>query len=329
MTTPTPRDAVEAFLMRHPDPGLRWTHEPALALDRIDLVASVTNQVRDNAIDQPTVDRYVAALQEDPPAQFPPVIVRPDTRSKVKVPMLVVVGGNHRTRAFLDAGRTTIEAYVIDCGDRTALEVAYGDNADHGLPPTDAERLAHALNLVELGRTASQAARIVGLDPQRLYKVQQTARVQKRAAELGVSSQLAQVSTATRPRLESLADDKLFVAVTKAIAEHGIGMVQANALIGDLNAQPTPKAAIDLLKVHVDHHRSVVDAKRQVGRPSANPYLMLRTALGTVRGLNPSDVLEACRTARERDELARLCMDGARHLKAIHDLARLADSEVA
>lgn len=327
MTNSTPRDAVEAFLITHPDTDLTWIYEAELPLDRIDVPGSLTNQVRSEPLDQPTVERYVDALAAGD--VFPPIIVRPDPRSKAKQPPLVVLGGNHRTAAYLDAGRLTITAYVVGCSGRTALELAVGDNATHGLPPTDADRTAHALRLIDLGRSPGEAARTAGIKVDHVYRRQRADRVLARAARLHVQPQVGAIIYTVQNRLDAIEDDRVFVAVAKAFAVHQFGQVAAFRLLGDLNAQSSVKDQLELLQVNLDHHRSTAKVGRGAGRPPTNPYLVLRGALGTVRGVHPSDVLVACRTPRERAELARLCLDGARHLKAIHDLAQLPATEVA
>lgn len=319
-TTKTAAASTESWLLTHRGVDT-IRHEPALPLSAIDLVASMTNQSRFNPIDETTVDRYVAALADG--ALFPSIICR-DVDGQ-----LIILGGNHRVRAHLDAKRKTIDAHVIVCDDITALEVAYGDNATHGLPPTDAERVAHALVLVDHGRTAADAARTVGIDPQRVTKRLAAAGVDRRAARLNVAAELTRVPDTIRPRLASLAHDKVFTTVIKAFASEQVDTKTGLAIIGDLNAQPTPQAALELLKVHIAEHRAYSSAGRGVGRPSTNPYLQLRTALGTVRHTNAADVVDHVRSGRELDELARLCMDGARHLKAIHDLAKVRQNGAA
>lgn len=319
MTTTTAQ--IEQLLN---DRDCTWEHQPALELRSIDLVASITNQSRFEPIDQPTVDRYVAALEDG--AEFPPIIVRRIPAASVKAKdRLVIAGGNHRARAHIDAGRKTIDAYVVVCDDLVALEIAYSDNATHGLPPTDPERLQHARILIDQGRLPSEAARTVGISEQKVYKHLAAINVEKRAAECGVAVELAEIGVGIRPRLGSLKDDRVFTKVIRAIVKERIGQTASQKLIGDINAQPDVAGALDLLQAHINHHRANQGAGRSVGKPSTNPYLMLRTALGTIRGLNASDTVHAARNQRERDELARLCMDGARHLKAIHDLATADD----
>lgn len=321
MSRNTASNSIESWLISHP--GVTATqHIAQLRLADIDLVASITNQSRFEPINEPTVERYVAALNDG--AVFPAIIVRqvPGGRADGE-DQLVIIGGNHRGRAHLDAGRKTIEAFLVACDDLTALEVAYGDNATHGLPPTENERLAHALVLVDRGRTAADAARTVGIDPQRVTRRLAAVGVDKRAGRCSCAPELLQVAEAVRPRLASLRDDRLFTKVVRTLATEDIPVVDALKMIGDLNAQPTIAAALDLLAVHVREHRAAPAIGRSVGRPSENPYLQLRTALGTLRHLNAADVVDHVRTHRELEELAQLCKDGARHLMAIDKLARV------
>lgn len=304
---------VEAFLDRHE--GLVWRFEAALPLTEIDMAASLANQSRFDPLDVPTVERYVTAIEDG--AVFPPIIVRGQVAGAEG---LVILGGVHRTEALRRAGRVSSPAYVVLCEDLVALEVAYGDNATHGLPPSEAERLAHAVHLVELGRDGATAARVVGINPQRVYRQLTSRRVDKRAADLGVAAELQLVAASIRPRLESLGDDDLFVRVIRAIIRENLDTGSAVGLIGDLNQQPTKKAALELLAVHVQEARArhaQGDVGRPVGRPSRNKYLMYRTSVSTVGALNPADIVEE---ARDWVELRRVTLDLARYAKAILDL---------
>lgn len=301
--------SIESWLLTHS--GVTFTrHEPALPLRKLDLVASMTNQSRDQPIDQPTVDRYVAALDDG--ALFPSIIVR-DIDGQ-----LVILGGNHRTRAHVDAKRRTIDAVIVTCDNLTALEIAYGDNATHGLPPTDNERLAHALVLVDQGRTARAAARTVGIDPQRVHRRLASVGVEKRAARAGVAAELTRVSRTVHPRLASLRGDQLFAAVVRTFAREQIPSTEQVRIIGDLNEQPTVDAAIDLLQVNVSEHRRAGGgtASRTVGRPAENPRIRLLTALGTIRALAPGDIADACHNGDHRT-LHEACIAAGKQLMAI------------
>jgi uncharacterized ParB-like nuclease family protein len=297
--------------------GITVEHHPELPVDDIDLIASITNNARDIPIDDLTVERYVAALHAG--AEFPPIIVR---RLNDR---LVVLGGNHRTKAHRDAGRPTIDAYIVECSDRTALEIAYGDNATHGLPPTESEQIAHALHLIDTyGHTVTKAARIVGVAANRIHVTRYAKSTERRAADLGVTEELLVVPPSVWPRLASIDVDKVFVAAVKAIGAERVNAMKAGKLIGDLNAQPGSKAALEFLDVYVAAHRAHRIDGRANGHPSENPYVVLRSTLGTILGLRPDLVAEAAGDAIARGELARLAHDAAGHLVDIHNAARMA-----
>lgn len=103
MSTKTAANSIESWLISHP--GVTDTgHVPQLRLGDVDLVASITNQSRFVPIDEPTVERYVAALQDG--ALFPAIVVRKITGGRADgEDQLVILGGNHRARAHLDAWR--------------------------------------------------------------------------------------------------------------------------------------------------------------------------------------------------------------------------------
>ena len=100
MTTKTAANSIESWLITHPG-VTNIEHRPQLRLADIDMVASITNQSRFNPIDEPTVERYVAALADG--ALFPAIIVRRITGGRADgEDQLVILGGNHRARAHLD-----------------------------------------------------------------------------------------------------------------------------------------------------------------------------------------------------------------------------------
>lgn len=291
-----------------------WEHVDALALGSIDLIASITNQSRFEPIDQPTVDRYVAALADG--ATFPPVIVRriPPVSTKHKA-QLIIAGGNHRARAHLDAGHKTIPAYVVTCNDLVALEIAYADNATHGLPPTTSERLTHALALIERGRTIAAAARTVGIDPPRLYQHIDTAKAAKRAANLGLTEQFSRIGITIQHRCAAIRDDRILSRVIRTITDERMGQLASQQMITSVNAAPTIAKAMDAIDLHIrDWHNR--PGTRQAAR-GASAHTTLLVNLGITQHLKPADVIAGAVTAREREQLHQALVAGARHLMAI------------
>lgn len=296
-------------------PGALWRHAPKLEISSIDLPASIALQVRDNPIDPTTVARYVDDLAAGD--TFPPIVVR-------KLPAKYIsLGGLHRIRAHLDAGRPTIDAWIVTVDDDLqALEVAYHDNAHHGLAPTSSERIAHALRLIAAGRTQAQAARVVGVTAPSLAAHRNRIAVAERADRLGLARQLDRVASYTRASFASIKDDRLFTAVVETVVRERLPNSAVGPLVGDLNAQPTLTAARKVLNDHVRTHRSTAGAARGRGNPSRNPRMMATTAMSTLRALSAHDVVAACGSTYDRQQLAKAAMDTARQLKTIHDLIK-------
>lgn len=305
---------IEQLLNRH---DCTWTAEPALDLRRIDLIASITNQSRFEAIDQPTVDRYVAALEDG--ATFPPIVVRRIAAKGKGRDQLVILGGNHRVRAHVNHGAKTIDAYLVNCDDLVALEIAYADNATHGLPPTDAERIAHALVLIDRGRNVAEAARTVGVSHHKIRVRIHAHHNEQRAAKAGVAVEFAQLAESAQASLATLKDGRVFAKVVRTINTHQIGAGPAGVqrLIAGVNSQPDVAAQMDYIAKHVAQLYADQPSKAPLGRPSTNPYLQLVAALGTIRGLNPVDTIDRITSRRDRQELHERLLAGARHLMAI------------
>lgn len=316
--TDTPPPEIARLMALHPKGT--WRHEPALPIRQIDLIASVTNQVRVNAIDKPTVERYVSALEAG--AVFPPIAVR-ETTTKTG-PHLINLGGNHRTRAHLDAGRKTIDAWIVTIDDDlAALELAFHDNANHGLPTSEDERITQCLLLMDSGRPTITAARTVGVAPARVYRYLERRGVAKRAAELGVTPQYAKVGVSVQARLGSIKDDRVLSKVIRTIAEEGMGQLASQQLITDANAARDVVAAMDAIALHTRDWRARPGNRSSI-KPTSSAYTRMTVNLGITRALDPQEVVDGARSARERQQLAERCLDLARHLKAIHDLAKAA-----
>lgn len=317
---------IEQLLNAH---ECTWEHQAALELRRIDLIASITNQSRFEPIDQPTVDRYIAALDDG--ATFPAIVVR-RIPTKSKAPdQLVILGGNHRARAHIDHGAKTIAAYVVDCDDLVALEIAYADNATHGLPPTDAERIAHALVLIDRGRSISEAARTVGVSHNKIRARLNAHQSEQRAAKAGVSAEFSQLAESAQASLAAVKDTRVFVKLVRTIHHHGIGSGPAGVqrLVGGVNKLPDVAGQMDYINKYLSQAYAEKATSAPLGRPPTNPYLLLVGALGTIKGLNPVDVLDRCTTRRDRADLHDRIHDIARRLMAIDREILAADDNPA
>jgi ParB-like chromosome segregation protein Spo0J len=290
---------------------------PDLAIARIDLIASTSNQSRFEPLDLPTVDRYVAALQEGD--EFPPILVRLIPPKGKDPEQLIILSGNHRVRAHLQADRRTIDAYLVICDDLTALEIAYADNADHGLPTTENERIVHALVLIDQhGRTITDAAKTVGVSHNKIRVRINANETAARAQKAGVAPEFAILPGSLKASLSAVKNDKVLAKVITTIVTHRIGAGPAGAqrLISGVNGCSDTAGQMDFIakfvkQLYADRPDSTL------GRPPTNPYLVLLQSLSAIKGLNAIDVLDRCTNHRDRQELHDRLIAGARQLMAI------------
>jgi ParB-like chromosome segregation protein Spo0J len=286
------------------DLGVGFERVPALPLDEIDDLKSLTNQARVKPLDEPTVERYTLDL--DAGDVFPPIVVRRrNTRSK-----LVLIGGNHRYAAHKRASRATIDAYVVECDDLTAVRMTYEDNRNHGLTLTDDERVAHATHLVDLGWKQAAAARLVGLDQQKLQRAIGATRADRRALELGVDVQaFTRIAKTGRWRLDQVKDDTVFVAAAQLAIDARLGPEELFPLVTELNAAEEPLQVLAERRKHwADRIRFGAHMKK------SSPRGKLNDACFTVTTLPVAAIVESCATAEERLALARRCSDAVTHL---------------
>lgn len=110
--------------------------EPEHAIETLE-IGSICRDVQVRIKTDPrTVDDYHRALNDDPPAKFPPVVC---FREK-KTGALYLADGNHRLESRLKNGEATIEAEVRIGGKREALAYALGSSKGHGLRFSNADK---------------------------------------------------------------------------------------------------------------------------------------------------------------------------------------------
>lgn len=296
--------------------GVAFERVPALALDEIDAIKSLTNQARVKPLDESTVERYKLDLEAGD--IFPPIVVRRrSARSK-----LALIGGNHRYAAHQRAGRATIDAYVVDCDDLTAVRMTYEDNRNHGLTLTDDERVAHATHLIDLGWTQAAAARLTGLDSQKLQRAIGVTRADRRALDLGVDVQdFTKIAKSGRWRLDQIKADDIFVAAAQLAIDARLGPEELFPFVTELNAAGL--AVGHALAIVADRraHRWAERIRDGGRKHKKHAGGKLNEACFTVTTLPVTDIIGSCRTFDERAALARRCSETVVHLGKV--IARL------
>jgi uncharacterized ParB-like nuclease family protein len=298
--------------------GIPWTLEPALRVEHVDAVASLANQARLVQLNEPVVDQYAADMERG--EKLPPIVVRKAGRT------LVAVGGNHRLAAARRAGIDTLAAYVIEVDDHQALLLSIEDNRRHGLPLTDAERIHHAVALVnglEGGRvhSAAEAAEICGIALAKLRNVLAADRARARCADLDLAT--GGMSLTTLAKLDSLGDDELFGAAVDAVATGAVLAKEVGDVVARLREAPSTKDALAFL------HEFTGGADGRVRPPSGHPPSAKRQPrarllidLDRLLGYDPAEVAADCRTPEQARQIVNQINVAARRLKAIQDAVK-------
>lgn len=234
--------------MRRPDlearldtlPKVTWRYDRALPVDTIDLPSSKSLQYRLTDVDQDTVDRYAADMARGD--RFPALIVR-EARGR-----LTLIGGNHRRAAAVNAGISTLPAYIVTCPVAQARRIAFEDNRTHGLPLKPSERATLAARLVLLdGMSQAEAAATVGATGPQVTLAVAAERAVARAADLGIPTAFAELPHLATANLGRIPDDGLFAEAARTVLATNMGAPAVLQLCSRLSAADSLDDAYDRL----------------------------------------------------------------------------------
>lgn len=227
-----------------------------LPLADVNEAASLRNQARlGDPLDPDTVERYTIAMKAGD--VFPPVIARrTSARSKA-----VLLGGNHRYAAAKAAGRSSLDAYLVDVLDEAlATQLMYEDNRRHGLAPSRDERLQQALHLSETGWNVRDAAAAVGVPETTLSTYRTIVRASRRAQGLGVGALYDGLGWEKRARLAQL-NDPVLAEATRLVASANITSAATVALTRRLAEAGSDEAALRIVGDAIEEHRAEIQAR--------------------------------------------------------------------
>jgi hypothetical protein len=204
--------------------GVSYVYEPAVPVGLVDVEASKRNQARVNApLIEDLVERYTMALIDG--AEFPALLAyrRDDGR-------LVLLDGNQRMAAALDAEREAVDAYVVSGLDemrRTAL--CWTANTLNGDPGTPLDRmlLAKAFHLRYPLIPRSEVARRFRIQVKKLERELRTDEVGAKLMEFGLDPEA--FNDTSKERLHAfIASDVQFREASKFIQEANLkgGLLQ-------------------------------------------------------------------------------------------------------
>lgn len=287
-----------------------WRFDPDLRLARVDVNAGLANQVRHEPLHEEVVERYTAAMNDG--AQFPPIIV---TDTNKPAPL----GGNHRVAAANRARRVTHPAYLVSGTEAQLRRVRFEDNSRHGLPPSTAERVEHAVALMADGMTQREAAAIVGIPAPKLSIATNALKASQRAEVAGITG-FARLPEAVRYEIGRLAHDAVFTAAAELALTTGIPVGTLRPVVAAvLEADPTEAMRIIGGELEDQRDRATHRAGNVRGI-SRTPRARMDGALAEIRALTPIDVYDTCPNDDVRAVLAQRIMDAAKVLHETHTL---------
>lgn len=308
MTDDRCRPDIEDWLTeRH----VEFTYEPTFDLAKVDRKASHANQARDEAVTGDTVEKYSSDMAAGD--EFPPIVVRRRPRS----PKVVVIDGNHRV-ASCDRTKTKRHpAYVIDCEPEMAQRLTFEANRRHGLPPSTAERIGHAIALIASGNyTQAEASRIAGVTQPQVSKAQGIARASDRARRLDCPRSFDLLPAEARYQLGKVRSDPVFVEAVKLTLDASLTVGDTKQLCSKVDRASSDQDALTLIGTEQEALREQIQSKggghRQ--RTTTSARVKALRACTDVLLLDPVDVAQAVANDDQRRELRQRLKAAAKHL---------------
>lgn len=316
-------DKTEAWLTKR---HVTFTYVEDFPLADIDMAASLANQARiSNPLDPETVERYKSdyAMGDD----FPAVLLRkPSARSK----KMVLLGGNHRVTAALQAGRAHHSAYIIDCEPELVPLLTYEDNRRHGMPPSRHERIRQGVHLVELGWTGKDAAVAVGVTQAEISNQRSVDKATRRAITLKVR-QFPSLAQGAKLALAQVRSDPVFARAATLAASALLSVNEVKSMVASINSASSDEDALYRIGTLEEDHRHTMQrthggATGGKGRgrrgTGPTPFSKLGAALGSLMALEASDVPASAPTPEAKKEMRKRIATARRHLDDIDRLLK-------
>ncbi len=313
---------IEAMLNER---GFTWELRLGVDLGEIDREKSLHNQARvGKPLDQGTVARYVAALANGD--EFPAIIAAETSSTG----LLLNVDGNHRWEAHREAGRATIDAYVIIGASPQAITMlTFECNTKHGLPTNENERIHQALYLVDSGVTAEDAARRLGLKSSTVRTAANLAAVNTRAVESGIQRvRWDKLPASVRHRLGQISTDEGFASMAKLTLDAGLATEDIARAVNDMNTLKSSSKQEEYVqtlrgtyadRLQTGGVRHLNGGAAPVGRQRRTPPTHLGMALGQLGTLPPPTSIVERMTAEDRREWIKRVDAGVARLVAIRE----------
>lgn len=157
---------IEQYLKAN---GVKGTYVDEIPLERIIIDASARHQIRleDPPTNEDTVLRYAESYEQGD--RFPALVLYRTSGEKYGI-----INGLHREAAYRLLDVKTTDAYVLDLDPSrdggVISRLRRSINVTEGRAPSTEEALQQAIQLVNEGMIAADAAKVLRLKPQRVYK---------------------------------------------------------------------------------------------------------------------------------------------------------------
>ena len=315
------REDLDTLLENH---NMNFVFEPSFPLSDIDMDRSLDNNARlDDKVDADWVSQYAIDLEHGD--RFPALIL---VRSGASKPA-VVVDGNHRVVAALEAELKTFGAYVVhgQPGSSAINELTMAANAIHGRPSTTEDRLQHALHLIKTkGYGVERAARKMHVSVGKLRPRYDLWRADVRAEEVGLPmDSWADQPAGVRSRLVSIGTDEGFRAAGLLAIAAGMSIAQAEEMVAELAEHPRSAEKQEgtvrrLRREYADQIRRHKLGEEAPRRSGSSPRRLVTRAISSILSLQ-DDFITRVEIAdpEERHETAEHARAGAARLTELAD----------
>lgn len=278
--------------------GVDWIFHPTVPIERVDQAASLSNQVRHEPLNEDTVERYAQDMKS---GDVLPAVVATEVDASY-----IILGGNHRDAAHRRCEHETQPAYIV-VGDRLALlQIAIGDNRNHGLPTTKEERLDQGLALIEAGILQREAARIVGVTQPDLTIHAGVRKLASRVTDHGEVERILKLPKTTRYELSRIDDDDVLDAMAELTVDAGVPAGDVRRMVAALNASEDKAEALAFVGAEREDRDAQVRARGGgVRQTSRTPRARFDGALSEILALSPKGIADSCPNDDVRRALAR------------------------
>jgi len=306
-SSPSEYSWIDGWLTKR---GVEYTYQGDFPLYTIDRDASLKNQARVGApLLEEVVERYTIAMSND--AQFPPIVVYAAGKNKY-----IVIDGNHRLQAAIRAEKP-LDAYVVTNPSPEQISIlTYESNVTHGEPTTLAEREQQALDLVNRGISATDAAKIMGVRLARLEYLTNDQRATERLVALGYDAN--DFGITARRRLNNIHSDVVLSQMASLVKDAKLTYEQVDEIVPRINAQRNEAQQLSVVTEARRDFDGVIKATAggSVTNRNVRPLVRLNNIVTRIRDFQP-EMLNIEMDEVTKDQLRVALLDATRRLAAV------------